>query len=379
MIEGKIMSGKNVVSKLNFEQYFAGRKSVLVICDLSAEICGAKRKIKKAFSKEVKVTFAKIKASDYAEVAAVDSCLQSFKECNADLIVCVGDQVACNLGKAVQYISSTGAGCFADFCKLHFNEDGTVCKDNAQVVEQSQLIYVATASGDHIGAFTGEFEVYDNKQNVFYRFDKSIAIPNVVMVDDSLLDKLSIIAGLGIELGVLTMSLLSLANCDEENKIVARTAITMLSGDTKPSLCDLCIAEMTAGQSFLNIKNNLLKEVVLGVQRKTGILFYQVLVLMFKKSYAQLVADLDYEDIKLLGKPYAIAEDCENIEDWRKAFCNVITEKLDKYFEDKDIPNCLNETGLNSDDIEQIFAELESSFGSSTLLTKLKDLTYASY
>lgn len=373
----KIMSGKDVISRLSFEQYFADCKKVLVICDLWAEICGAKRKIKKAFGKHTKLAFAKVQASSYAEVATLDNCLQKFKEVQADMIVCAGSQIACNLGKAIKYISSFNVGSFEDFCKLKFENESYEGVQKTQIGESAKLVHLVTASGDHSQLLTGAFELFDKKKNTFYKFCKKEATPDVVMVEQKLLDKLSIIGLQGVELGTLAMGLIVLANSEEDaDKINARAAINILGGQ-KPSFCDLYVAEMSAGYGFFGLKNNLLQELVFAIQTKTNLLYFQVLILLLKNSFQKLVDKLDNEDIKLLGNPYDLG--VEDIDGWREAFGSLIQTKIDKYFDDKDVISCLNEAGLNSEDIEDIFAELIESFGQSELLTALKDLTYAGY
>ncbi len=51
MMNSKVMIGKDVLSKLNFEQDFCDCKSVLVIYDLQGNLCDIKYKLKKIFPK----------------------------------------------------------------------------------------------------------------------------------------------------------------------------------------------------------------------------------------------------------------------------------------------------------------------------------------
>ena len=54
MMNSKVMIGKDVLSKLNFEQDFCDCKSVLVIYDLQGNLCDIKYKLKK-YSQKFKI------------------------------------------------------------------------------------------------------------------------------------------------------------------------------------------------------------------------------------------------------------------------------------------------------------------------------------
>ena len=66
-------------------------------------------------------------------------------------------------------------------------------------------------------------------------------------------------------------------------------------------------------------------------------------------------------------------------EKWTDEFCSDVQNKIQQYFEDKDIPAELNAIGLNSKQMEEIFDELSLAFGESENLSKLKDIVYSNY
>ena len=84
-------------------------------------------------------------------------------------------------------------------------------------------------------------------------------------------------------------------------------------------------------------------------------------------------------DIELMGSVYGIESYCGDEKLWKDNFYNEIQKRLDSYFADKDIPKQLNEIGLNSAQIEDIFEELEGFYGQSETLSKLKDMVYSNY
>lgn len=370
MIECKVMSGKNVLSRLPFESDFNDCKSIFVISDFLGNVSGEVRKIKKSFSKEVEMNVFKVKWSNYAQKSAFEECLKKAIQVKAEMIVCVGSEVAFSLGKAVKFALAASVDSFDNLL---------MAKSLVGIHPSKQIIlaYVVTALSGHEQDFTGRFQIKDNKENIIYSFSKQEAKADIVMVDEKLLDKLSYVGMLGLELGVLATGLIALSNCDEPNKISARAAIKSV-GCGKPTLCDLYVAQMSAGFSFYQIENNLLAEAVYNIKRKSDVSFTNILILLLKKSFCKLVDNLSSEDINFLGNIYQIADAQDNVM-WKQSLCNVIEGKLNYYFEDKDIPKCLNEIGLNSDDIEEIFAELEEAFGNSESLARLKDLAYSAY
>ena len=116
MINSKIIVGKDSISKLNYEGFYNECKSILVIYDILSEINSTKSKIKKAFGKDIKITYFKVKALERANTEIVDSCLKVLKDISADLIICAGTQISHNVGKAVKYILTCNINSFGDIC-----------------------------------------------------------------------------------------------------------------------------------------------------------------------------------------------------------------------------------------------------------------------
>ena len=135
---------------------------------------------------------------------------------------------------------------------------------------------------------------------------------------------------------------------------------------------------MYAGASFLALQNNLLNEFVMSVCYYTGQVYSLVMLLTVKNCVRHFINKLDVNDIKKLDLTYGI-ELSEDVNLWKDNFYKMIEGKLNKYFADKDIPQKLNEIGLNSDLIEKIFEELTISFVESEELSRLKDNIYINY
>ena len=108
MMNSKVMIGKDVLSKLNFEQDFCDCKSVLVIYDLQGNLCDIKYKLKKIFPKNLKVSYFKIKSEDYVQINELNKCAELVINSNVDMIVACGGEVACNMGKALKYMLDCG-------------------------------------------------------------------------------------------------------------------------------------------------------------------------------------------------------------------------------------------------------------------------------
>lgn len=386
MIQSKIMVGKDVISKLSFEHYYNNCKSVLVIFDLQGDICGAKSKIKKILPKGINVRFVKVKDCNYAETGGINKCLLVAKEINADMVVCTGSEVALNVGKAVRFLLQEGTNSFEDFCGRQNNIDNinkSVAKESNKDDEPAscqnvKLAYVAVASGNHQQALTGYSEVYDKTNNTFFRLNKKGLAPDIAIVDSNVMDKKSEIAMLGEAIGVVLLGLIAIGSLEEEEqKLCAISAIDMVTNGDKLTMENLVAAKMLAGYSFLSLKNNLLDEFVFGVQRFANSLYSSILLLTLQKNVEQIVDKLRIEDIKLLGKPYGISSDEETA--WKEELCSVISSKIDIYFEDKDIDKNLSAIGLSSRHIEEIFEELDQSFGDSDILRRLKDIVYNNY
>ena len=87
MMNSKVMIGKDVLSKLNFEQDFCDCKSVLVIYDLQGNLCDIKYKLKKIFQKNLKVSYFKIKSEDYVQINELNKCAELVINSNVDMIV----------------------------------------------------------------------------------------------------------------------------------------------------------------------------------------------------------------------------------------------------------------------------------------------------
>lgn len=390
MINSKLMVGKGAISRLHFEGYFEGCKSVLIISDISSSLSGGARKIKKVFPKEIKVKVVNIKASEVAEFSTVQKCLNAFNECYANMIIAVGTEISHDIGKAVKYLAMTGKSDFATSNENNENskdfaaENENTANTNEIAVNENKkninLVCVSVTSGNHHKTLTGSFDIFDRTKNVFYRLNKNIALPTSVVIDTKLLDRLGTIASLGVELGIILMSLIAIANGDsEDKKLSALTALDIVSSGKPLNLEDLILAEMCAGYDFLVIKNNLLDEYVFNAQRITDSKYLLILVLTLQKNISGLVAGLSVEDIKNIGSPYGIGVVADNDSLWRKAFVSVIEEKLKTYFADKDIPKLLSEIGLNSSEIEEVFEELTMNFAGLEILTKLKDVAYSNY
>lgn len=391
MINCKLMVGKDALSHLNFEGYFNNCKSVLIISDIGAGLVGGARKIKKALPKSINVKVVKIKSSEFAEFASVQKCLKAFNECQADMIISVGSEIAHDIGKAVKYLASIHEDNFDCDTKLSAediqsttNKAEISTKESADIKSEIsnvelRLVCVSITYCNHHKTLTGNFDIYDKKKDIFYRLNKGVALPNSVVVDTKLLDRLSEIALLGTEIGTLLMSLIAIVSADsEDKKMSAFTALDIVGGKKTLQLEDLLLAQMCAGYDFLAIKNNMLDEYIFGAQNFTDSKYLQILILTMKKNISQLVECISNEDIKNIGLPYDITA-TEEDSVWRATFASVIEAKLNRYFADKDIPKSLSEIGLNSEEIEKVFDELCANFGVTETLTKLKDIVYSNY
>ncbi len=391
MMNSKVMIGKDVLSKLNFEQDFCDCKSVLVIYDLQGNLCDIKYKLKKIFPKNLKVSYFKIKSEDYVQINELNKCAELVINSNVDMIVACGGEVACNMGKALKYMLDCGSKEFAinlsDNKKAIEDSDvniGSNCesvdvveKTNTKTNKNITLICVGVASGGHQNFLTGEFEVLDKKSDILYRMNKHNCLADMVMLDKKMFDKMSEIGMLGDWLGALFMALLAIANINEpENKANAVAAIDILSVQNL-QLIDLVSAEMYAGLDFLSVKNNLLNEYILSVKKIANAKYSLILLLTMRKNIECVIEKITGQDISLLGCPFGIVADSE--EKWKGELCRFLQNKIQQYFEDKDIPNQLNAIGLNSKQMEEIFDELSLAFGASENLSKLKDIVYSNY
>lgn len=391
MMNSKVMIGKDVLSKLNFEQDFCDCKSVLVIYDLQGNLCDIKYKLKKIFPKNLKVSYFKIKSEDYVQINELNKCAELVVNSNVDMIVACGGEVACNMGKALKYMLDCGSKEFAinlsDNKKAIEDTDvniGSNC-ESADVVEKTNtktnknltLVCVGVASGGYQNLLTGEFEVLDKKSDILYRMNKHNCLADMVMLDKKMFDKMSEIGMLGDWLGALFMALLAIANINEpENKANSVAAIDILSVQNL-QLIDLVSAEMYAGHDFLSLKNNLLNEYILSVKKIANAKYSLILLLTMRKNIECVIENITGQDISLLGCPFGIVADSE--EKWKGELCRFLQNKIQQYFEDKDIPNQLNAIGLNSKQMEEIFDELSLAFGASENLSKLKDIVYSNY
>lgn len=391
MMNSKVVIGKDVLSKLNFEQDFCDCKSVLVIYDLQGNLCDIKYKLKKIFPKNLKVSYFKIKSEDYVQINELNKCAELVINSNVDMIVACGGEVACNMGKALKYMLDCGSKEFAinlsDNKKAIEYSDvniGSNC-ESADVVEKTNtktnkkltLVCVGVASGGYQNLLTGEFEVLDKKSDILYRMNKHNCLADMVMLDKKMFDKMSEIGMLGDWLGALFMALLAIANINEpENKANAVAAIDILSVQNL-QLIDLVSAEMYAGHDFLSLKNNLLNEYILSVKKIANAKYSLILLLTMRKNIECVIEKITGQDISLLGCPFGIVADSE--EKWKGELCRFLQNKIQQYFEDKDIPNQLNAIGLNSKQMEEIFDELSLAFGASENLSKLKDIVYSNY
>lgn len=391
MMNSKVMIGTDVLSKLNFEQDFCDCKSVLVIYDLQGNLCDIKYKLKKIFPKNLKVSYFKIKSEDYVQINELNKCAELVINSNVDMIVACGGEVACNMGKALKYMLDCGSKEFAinlsDNKKAIEDTDvniGSNC-ESADVVEKTNtktnkkltLVCVGVASGGYQNLLTGEFEVLDKKSDILYRMNKHNCLADMVMLDKKMFDKMSEIGMLGDWLGALFMALLAIANINEpENKANAVAAIDILSVQNL-QLIDLVSAEMYAGHDFLSLKNNLLNEYILSVKKIANAKYSLILLLTMRKNIECVIEKITGQDISLLGCPFGIVADSE--EKWKGELCRFLQNKIQQYFEDKDIPNQLNAIGLNSKQMEEIFDELSLAFGASENLSKLKDIVYSNY
>lgn len=391
MMNSKVMIGKDVLSKLNFEQDFCDCKSVLVLYDLQGNLCDIKYKLKKILPKNLKVAYFKIKSEDYVQINELNKCAELVVNSNVDMIVACGGEVACNMGKALKYMLDCGSKEFAinlsDNKKAIEDSDvniGSNCesvdvveKTNTKTNKNIAFVCVGVASGGHQNFLTGEFEVLDKKTDILYRMKKHTCLADMVMLDKKMFDKMSEIAKLGDWLGALFMALLAIANINEpENKVNAMAAIDILSVQNL-QLIDLVSAEMYAGYDFLSLKNNLLNEYILSTKKFTNAKYSLIMLLTMRKNIVCVIDKLTSQDISLLGCPFGIVADSE--EKWKEEFCSVVQNKIQQYFEDKDIPAQLNAIGLNSKQMEEIFDELSLAFGESENLSKLKDIVYSNY
>lgn len=376
MINSKIIVGKDSIKKLSFESYFKDLKSVFLIADLQGDISGAKSMVKKALGKDIKVTYFQLKASEYAEISSVNKCFEMVKQAQTDLIVCVGSEVALNIAKAVKYMLAKKVDKFEE---LSQGQNDTELIDNETAQKNIEIISVCIGTLNHQQILSGYFEIKDIANNVFYRFNKQVTIPCAVICDDKAMDKLSSINKLGIGLASLIMALVTITNeTDEQKKLASLKAIEIVTKYDIDS-SNLIVAEMYAGLDFINLNNNLLNEFILTAKSYTFEVYSLILLLAIKNSVKNIVDMLIVSDIELMGSVYGIESYCGDEKLWKDNFYNEIQKRLDSYFADKDIPKQLNEIGLNSAQIEDIFEELEGFYGQSETLSKLKDMVYSNY
>lgn len=376
MINSKIIVGKDSIKKLSFESYFKDLKSVFLIADLQGDISGAKSMVKKALGKDIKVTCFQLKASEYAEISSVNKCFEMVKQAQTDLIVCVGSEVALNIAKAVKYMLAKKVDKFEE---LSQGQNDTELIDNETAQKNIEIISVCVGALNHQQILSGYFEIKDIANNVFYRFNKQVTIPCAVICDDKAMDKLSSINKLGIGLASLIMALVTITNeTDEQKKLASLKAIEIVTKYDIDS-SNLIVAEMYAGLDFINLNNNLLNEFILTAKSYTFEVYSLILLLAIKNSVKNIVDMLIVSDIELMGSVYGIESYCGDEKLWKDNFYNEIQKRLDSYFADKDIPKQLNEIGLNSAQIEDIFEELEGFYGQSETLSKLKDMVYSNY
>ena len=376
MINSKIIVGKDSIKKLSFESYFKDLKSVFLIADLQGDISGAKSMVKKALGKDIKVTCFQLKASEYAEISSVNKCFEMVKQAQTDLIVCVGSEVALNIAKAVKYMLAKKVDKFEE---LSQGQNDTELIDNETAQKNIEIISVCVGGLNHQQILSGYFEIKDIANNVFYRFNKQVTIPCAVICDDKAMDKLSSINKLGIGLASLIMALVTITNeTDEQKKLASLKAIEIVTKYDIDS-SNLIVAEMYAGLDFINLNNNLLNEFILTAKSYTFEVYSLILLLAIKNSVKNIVDMLIVSDIELMGSVYGIESYCGDEKLWKDNFYNETQKRLDSYFADKDIPKQLNEIGLNSAQIEDIFEELEGFYGQSETLSKLKDMVYSNY
>lgn len=395
MMNSKVMIGKDVISRVNFEQHFYDCKSVLVLYDLQGNICDIKYKLKKILPKDLKISFFKIKGDEYADVDSLNKYAEFALNNQTDLIIACGSDVAFNMGKALKFMLACGLQRFDtkfdneknkanDLTIKSIEPENTDIKQSETIkttdIEKNKninLICIAVASGNHQNYLTGQFEVFDKKADTMYRMNKQNSIADTIMLDNKMFDKMSDIAKLGDWLGSLFMALLAIANIRQmQDKVNAMAAIDILSVQ-QLSLVDLASAQMFAGYDFLRLKNNLLDEVILSIKKLTSAKYSLILVLIMRKNITSIIEALGADDIELLDCPFGISAD--NEKNWKEELCVAVQNKIAQYFEDKDIPCELNSLGVNSKQLEEIFDELTKTFGESENLAKLKDIVYSNY
>ena len=363
MLNSKFIIGKDSLSKLLGEETLITKKSVLVIYDIQADILGAKGKIKKVLPATLKSKFVKVKSNFFADMTEVKKCLDILYQCEVDIIIYVGNEVTQSIAKAVKVFASYNVQAVSDL------------QGDLNVVNDILSICIPVSSGDHQALVTGCFDIMDKKENGYYRIKNQIAIPDILLLDERLLDKMSRIAKLGLELGTLFMSLIAVTSQEDlEKKNLSITAIKNISANNC-SLSDLICAEMYAGLDYLAVQDNLLDEFCASVKKICDCKYSLLLVLTLRKNIACFVDKFTSRDISLLGGIYNIHTTDET--EWKEQLKAIIQDKITQYFEDKDIPNEINELGINSAEAEEIFDELVENFGASDKLMTLKDIVYS--
>lgn len=365
MICSKIMVGDNALSRLNFEGYIEGSKGVLVIYDMSADICGAKRRIKKSFAKDTPITFEHIKSANVAQSSEVDKCYLAASEAKADLVICVGGAACHNVGKAIKLMIRSGVKSF---------EELAASEQSADYAADVKLILIVVASGNHQNMLNGFFEVEQN--DTLCRYNKKCAVADAVMVDGKLVDKLGKTAMNGLWLSAALTALISIGADGDEAKIGALTAWNILTGEQLGGV-NLIAAEMYAGEQFADIPGNYLNEFICSAKYLSGENFGVILCILLRGKVDKIVGALSAEDLSALG--YCVDEtDEQSVVSARAELCTSIESKMMKYFEDKDIPQVLGEAGLTSGVLEEIFDDLGTQYDSSDVAS-FKDLVYACY
>lgn len=351
----KFMVGLDALERVSYEVYYHNCRNVLVIYDNDSDICGGKRKLKHILANnKINIKYVKVDGEKIATWKSVEQCYQLNKQNAVDCIICLGSSAVADIGKAVKALISIDKNSFEGVKEI-------------DVDDKIQLVVVLISTGDHCNLASGCFNVFDENNNIFYKFNCKNLSPNIVALDRQILDNISEFLALEMQLTALCMSFLALAYCENDNnKIYAMIAIDIidkaLKENKKLNLIEIISAQMYAGISFMNIKKNIVDEFVCQAMVRTNCCYDRIFLNAINSCFAETIFQIQKSDIAMIGNVFGATFKQNQADDWKEQIVKFINDKKDEYFANKNIAKGLSSIGLNEKDIQEIFEEMATAF-----------------
>lgn len=313
----KVMIGFDALDRIGYEVYYNNCCNALVIYDNDSDVCGSKRKLKRILNNnKASISYVRVQVDSVATWKNVKKCYEACRSCNADYIICLGTSVVVDIGKAVKALVS-------------MNKDSFDQVEKIEIDDKLQLVVAPISTGDHCNLASNFFSVYDEENNIFYKFNCKNISPNVIALDSRILDKVSDTSILEMELSALCMSFLGLVDCkNDNNKICAMIAIDIINDAFKENrrltLAQVISAQMYAGIAFMNIEKNILDEFICQTMLRTGACYDKVLLNMVRGCFAEMLCQIPAQDIAMIGNVFGATFRQNQVNEWQKKLLNLL-------------------------------------------------------